>query len=297
MMAEDDYTDSSSSSTAKKKGTVFGLPYWQVGVIAVVGVVIAIYIKDHFLGGSSPTYTLAANGTSPAATSSGGSTSSGTSTSTSPSSAMATWVQDAMNFATSIGMNQSTVNTALEEYTARNTITNGAQATAIHSIINSIGAAPGLGSPIVELSSGTTSSTGTHTSPSTSTGTSTGTHTSPSNVTSQSTATSTPSQPAYTPPHYEPANPVINWQNTEYRFSAPGTNNGVTTTVTAASPTMQDSGFTQSINPKYLKLGNLNQLAMAKQRGANIMYEPEYDVFEPVAGHNIIPGTALYAED
>jgi hypothetical protein len=155
-MAEDDYTESESPKTApKKKGTIFGLPYIEVGIIAVVGVVIAIYIKDHMLGGSgSPTYTIGSNGTSPAVTSSGGGTTSSGSTST---STISSWVQKAMNFANSLGMNQSTVNSALENYTAGNQVTNPAQLTALHAIINAIGGAPGIGSPKTGSSSGGTS--------------------------------------------------------------------------------------------------------------------------------------------
>ena len=158
-MAEDDYTDdhySSSSAPKKKGGQLFGLPYWEVLLIGVAGVFIAIYLKDHILGGgsSSPTYTISPNGTSPAVTSSGGtSQSSGSSSTSTPGSAIATWIQDANNFATSIGMNQSTVNSALENYTAGNKITNGAQATAINSIVNSLGSAPGLGAPQVDIQS------------------------------------------------------------------------------------------------------------------------------------------------
>ena len=158
-MAEDDYTDdrySSSSAPKEKGGTLFGLPYWEVLLIGVAGVFIAIYLKDHILGGgsSSPTYTISPNGTSPAVTSSGGATqSSGSSSTSTPGSAIATWIQDANNFATSIGMNQSTVNSALENYTAGNKITNGAQATAINSIVNSLGSAPGLGAPQVDIQS------------------------------------------------------------------------------------------------------------------------------------------------
>jgi len=277
MMAEDDYTDSSSSSTPKKKGTVFGLPYWEVGIIAIVGVVVAIYIKDHFLSGSSsPTYTLASNGTSPAITSSGGSTSSGASTSTSPSSSIATWVQDAMNFATSIGMNQSTVNSALENYTAGNTITSSPEATAIHSIINAIGAAPGLGDPTVKIGDGTTSAKKS-TPPSTGTGTGTGTGT-----------------PPYTPPAtQQPSTPAT---SSDYLFSAPGTNNGVTTVAQQGTSVMQGSGYNASTNPSYLAISNPNQADMARARGALLFYQPSPDVFDSAEGVNLAPGTTLFAE-
>jgi hypothetical protein len=272
-MAEDDYTESESpKSTPKKKGTLFGLPYIEVGIIAVVGVVIAIYIKDHMLSGSSssPNYTLASNGTSPAVTSSGGSTSSGTSTSTpTHSSLMTTWLQDANNFATGIGMNSSTVDSALQNYTAGNTITSGSEATAIHSIINSIGAAPGLGSPTVKLASDHTST-----------------------KTTNPTTTVTTPQPSYINPGGTQQTSTV----TDYLFSGKGTNNGVTTAVQGSTGEYHGSGYNTSTSSHYLALSNPNQADMARARGSILMYQPSPGVFKPAAGVNLAKGTTLFAE-
>lgn len=82
---------------------------------------------------------------------------------------------------------------------------------------------------------------------------------------------------------------------TEYLFSAPGTNNGVTTIVSGPAPVMQGSGYNASTNPHYLALANPTQYRMAVNRGAQIDYQPSLGTFQPSFGQKLAPNTTLFA--
>ena len=81
----------------------------------------------------------------------------------------------------------------------------------------------------------------------------------------------------------------------EYMFSAPGTNNGVTTTISGSAPVMQGSGYNASTNPHYLALSNPTQYGMAVNRHATIDYQPSLGTFQPSFGQKLAPNTTLFA--
>ena len=82
---------------------------------------------------------------------------------------------------------------------------------------------------------------------------------------------------------------------TEYMFSAPGTNNGVTTTISGSAPVLQGSGYNASTNPHYLALSNPTQYGMAVNRHAQIDYQPSLGTYQPSFGHKLAPNTTLFA--
>lgn len=81
----------------------------------------------------------------------------------------------------------------------------------------------------------------------------------------------------------------------EYMFSAPGTNNGVTTTISGSAPVLQGSGYNASTSPNYLALANQSQYQMAVARHAQIDYQPSLGTFLPSYGHQLAPNTTLFA--
>jgi mating pheromone-induced death protein 2 len=147
--------DSSGSDGSIIDKDFHGFPVWELG-LAVIGSIVAFVLIKHFTGKSSPS-TITSTTATPTSggSSASGSGSSGAITSSSPygsssnPSSVQSWINSAWNSVSAIGVNSTTAQTALENYLAGNKIPEGTgQASALRSILASIGEAPGIASPI-----------------------------------------------------------------------------------------------------------------------------------------------------